>query len=155
VMSNNISGVLTLSDVDVVAPVDPMPFGADTAFASYLGTSATDDLSALSAVFSINFTDVESGESTTFEVNASGNVGQNATAVSFFGGPDFGPDISFVLGTTKYTISDFRAAAGDGKTGTFAFTVNASAIPEPASMAMLAMGGLGLLGAARRRKALA
>lgn len=154
--SNNIPGKLALVGISEATPIDPTPFGASAGFASYQGLSSTDDLSNLDAVFSLTLTNVASNETKAFTVRVTGPVGQNSTAVSFLNnGPVFTPsDTTFTLGGTTYTLSGFRSAAtpGDPRTGVFQFTVNASAVPEPASMAMLAMGGLGVLGAARRRR---
>ncbi len=40
---------------------------------------------------------------------------------------------------------------GPGATGTFELTITSAAVPEPATMSLLAMGGLALLGRRRRR----
>jgi len=70
--------------------------------------------------------------------------------------------ISQMIGATTYTVSidltkDFAApgapvAGGSGTLGTYTFHVASSAVPEPASVALLGVGFLGAIGFVRRRR---
>lgn len=58
----------------------------------------------------------------------------------------------FTTRTADFTLS-FTQARGAGNTISYSGTLATSPIPEPASVGMLAVGGLGLVGLARRRAA--
>jgi len=117
-----------------------------------------------------SFTNVGAGTSPYFQgiFNNSNQLDARGVGTAFlvFGPPQgnstqtlTSPVVS-ALGEVPYTLATVTrirlvgsAGATDAFSGITSIGLAPAAVPEPASMAMLAVGGLGIIGAARRRKA--
>ena len=108
--------------------------------------SMVNDNNAVLSVGNLN-EDIEFSTGRLFIDDGSGPV----LLVDFKNDPD--TDVIFAVSGAFDLILDFVDAPGDGKTGTFDFTI--SAIPLPAGLALLltGLGGLALVGRRRRQMA--
>lgn len=144
--------------VDITTPVLPLPspFGADVSFGDYKNTQVSGSAKAftLTDVFTINFTDVDSGLSKIFTVTIHSDVAVSRTATGFVNTTFVISDPTFTLGNTDYTITLPSRTPTDNKNGTYGFKVLAvtRAVPEPGSLALLGLGGFGAIGIALRRR---
>lgn len=141
-------GTLTVvaADNDFFLPAGP---GTVLSKATANFTTTNGDIAETSADFTSYFDETNSAPSPTpagmetavLTYGFPGGFDQNLTGVTIPGSFGLSNETVFTLGDAIQTLQ---------------FTGNTqvtSVIPEPASMTMLAMGGLGLVGMARRRKA--
>jgi hypothetical protein len=148
------------------------PLGADitvgTITVTDLGVGAyTDTYGPTVITVSLALRDVDSTAVGLFTFNGvlSGQVSSNGTTT---GAAIFNPFVAQsqtqnIGGTTLYTVKIIPSKAftapgsppsgGTGLAGTYSFNVTATLVPEPASVGLMAVGGLGLLFTLRRRKA--
>jgi hypothetical protein len=143
------------------------PLGADIAVGTIsvtdLGLGAyTDTYGPTVITVDLAILDVDSGMTGTFTFNGvlSGQVSSNGTtAGAAFFNPFVASSQSQVIGGTTYTVSIIPSKAftspgsppvgGTGVAGGYSF--NVVAVPEPASIGLMTLGGLGLLITVRRK----
>lgn len=121
---------------------------------SFTGTSGT---FSGSYDFQVTFKDVSSGltQVVDFTGTYSGSVNAGGSSNVIFSTAT--PSVSaFTLGGSNYMLSHNQSSSpqlgGTGNAGTFSVLVTASSVPEPASIALLGMGGFGAIGLFRRFK---
>lgn len=112
--------------------------------------------------FDIGITDQNTGGSDVFTLSGSlfGTVGPTASSLDFTWSGSVSKILSGPGGSVMYTVSakfvdvPTVLADGTGQQGSITATVTATPVivPEPSTLAMLGVGGLGLIGTIGRRK---
>ncbi len=102
--------------------------------------------------FTVTFTVGAATKTVDFTGTYSGKIGDHSTNMSF--STPIASLSSFTLGGALFTLSDNSATppAAGGGIGSFSVLVSAAAVPEPTSMALLGMGGVGAWGLFRRMR---
>jgi len=131
-----------------------------------LTSAHTDTYGPSTIAVNLKVKDVASGSTGTFTFNGvlSGTVAGNGTTDgAVFNNPFVAASSTQTIGTESYTVSIIPSVAfaapgapplgGTGLAGTYTFNVHATAVPEPAGIAVAGLAALGVL--RRRRRDLA
>lgn len=140
--AGSISGTLDISYRVSIAPANQANYDLGVARAA-LGATSTNPAASMVSV-GADLTNPSALELGGLNLSA-GMLGDNATAVAYF---PAGEDLALV--TARVTLISTNTQVG-ASLGDFSHSYATEAVPEPACMGLLAMGGLAILRRRRRR----